>query len=88
MANIKSVEKDIYRSRKRNEANSKRRARLRTLYKNFIKSAEAGNVDEAREDYRKFTKAIDTAAGKGLVKKNNASRKKSRLAKRLAKITA
>jgi len=88
LANIKASEKDIRRIRKRNEINSQRRSELRTLYKKVVKSIDTGSKDIAVESFRLYTKAMDTAARKGLIKKTNASRHKSRLALRINKISA
>jgi len=44
---------------------------------------EAGNLDEAREAVRMATSALDRAAEKGIIHKNNAARRKSRLAQAL-----
>jgi small subunit ribosomal protein S20 len=44
---------------------------------------EAGKFDEAREAVRVATSALDKAAEKGIIHKNNASRRKSRLAQAL-----
>jgi small subunit ribosomal protein S20 len=45
---------------------------------------EAGNVEEAREATNVAVMALDKAAEKGILHKNNAARRKSRLMKRLA----
>jgi small subunit ribosomal protein S20 len=45
---------------------------------------EAGNVEEAREATMVAVMALDKAAEKGILHKNNAARRKSRLMKRLA----
>jgi small subunit ribosomal protein S20 len=44
----------------------------------------AEDLDEARETTLKAVKALDKAAEKGVIHKNNASRRKSRLMKQLA----
>ncbi len=88
MANIKSVERDVHRSRKKNIANSKKRSELRTAYKKLQKNLADKNIDESQETYRMYTKLLDTAARKGLIKKNMASRHKSRLALQINKLKA
>jgi len=45
---------------------------------------ETGNVEEAREATMEAVKALDKAAEKGILHRNNAARRKSRLMKRLA----
>ena len=84
MANIKSAIK-------RNRQNEKRRLRNRVYRgeaRKFIRDARASmveeNLDNAREATFKAVKALDKAAEKGVIHKNNASRRKSRLMKQLA----
>lgn len=75
------------RSERLREANSRRRSALRTVYKKIVKNIEKGEREQAQENYHIYTKMIDTAARKNLVKANKASRHKSRLAKRINKMT-
>ena len=44
---------------------------------------EAGNLDEARDAVRVAISALDRAAERGIIHKNNAARRKSRLAQAL-----
>lgn len=84
MANIKSAIK-------RNKQNEKRRIRNRiyrgkarkTIKKARLAMAE-GNLEEARMLAREAVRALDKAAEKGIIHKNNAARRKSRLMKQLA----
>jgi small subunit ribosomal protein S20 len=78
-------------AKKRNRQNQKRRLRNRTFRgraRTSVKKArlamEAGNVEEAREATMEAVKALDKAAEKGILHRNNAARRKSRLMKRLA----
>ena len=78
MANIKSQKKRILTNAKAYERNKAVRAELRTR----VKSAEAvGDVDS--EATRAAIARIDRAAAKGVIHKNTAARKKSRLMKQL-----
>lgn len=84
MANLKSAIK-------RNRQNKKRRLRNRVYRgqaRSYIRDARAAmlaeDLDEARESTLKAVKALDKAAEKGVIHKNNASRRKSRLMKQLA----
>ncbi|MEN8172004.1 MAG: 30S ribosomal protein S20 [Chloroflexota bacterium] len=86
MANIKSAIK-------RNRQNEKRRLHNRVYRgtaRNFVRDArlaiESGDVDAAREATMKAVSALDKAASKGVIHKNNASRRKGRLMKQLAAI--
>ena len=76
---------------KRNRQNQKRRIRnrifrgsARTSVKKARLAIEAGKVKEARQATMAAIQALDKAAGKGILHKNNASRRKSRLMKQLA----
>ncbi len=84
MANIKS-------QIKRNKQNEKRRVRNRVYAgraRTFIRKAqlaiEDGSQEQAAEATRLAISALDKAAEKGILHKNNAARRKSRLMKRLA----
>jgi len=78
MPNIKSATKRMELSRKWNEANRRKRARLRTAIKR-VRAAES--VDQGRELLRDATVLIDRAANKRLMSPNKAARLKSRLSK-------
>lgn len=83
MANIKS---QIKRNRQNEAArlrNKGERSRLRTMTKRFENSVDSGDKEAAEAGYRDLTKALDQAAAKGIIHKNKAAKKKSRLAKRL-----
>jgi small subunit ribosomal protein S20 len=86
LANIKSAIK-------RNRQNEKLRLHnriYRGTARNFVRNArlaiESGDVDVAREATLKAVSALDQAASKGIIHKNNASRRKGRLMKQLATI--
>ena len=86
MANIKSAIK-------RNKQNEKRRLRNRIYVgraRTFVKKArteiEGGDVAAARQATIEAISALDKAAEKGILHKNNAARRKSRLMKHLAKL--
>ena len=55
----------------------------RTAVKKFEQALESGNVEEAKALFSEATKKIDQACTKGVLVKNTAARKKSRLAKKL-----
>lgn len=86
MANIKS-------QIKRNRQNEKRRLRNRTARGgaraavNLARAAFEANSPETKETVIKAISALDKAAQKGVVHKNNAARRKGRLMKRLASFT-
>lgn len=78
--------KDMRQNVKRRARNRAAMSRLRTQIKKFIKAAEAGNTETAREELRLAIKALDQTAAKGIIKKQTAARRKSRLTRRLNKL--
>jgi small subunit ribosomal protein S20 len=78
-------------SQKRERQNKKHRARnrtykstARTTIKKAFEVIESGNLEEAKEATLEAVKALDKAAAKGAIHRNNASRRKGRLMTRLA----
>ena len=84
MANIKSQKKRILTNAKAAERNRSVRSELKTRVKNAVKAADTG-AEDAGDQARLAIKKIDKAAAKGIMHKNTAARRKSRLAKRLAR---
>lgn len=84
MANIKSQKKRILTNAKAAERNRSVRSELKTRVKNAVKAADTG-AEDAGDQARMAIKKIDKAAAKGIMHKNTAARRKSRLAKRLAR---
>ncbi|HBM91341.1 MAG TPA: 30S ribosomal protein S20 [Rhodospirillaceae bacterium] len=85
MANHKSAAKRARQSVKRNELNRSRRAKVRTLVKAVEKTVEAGDVKTATTALRSAESALARAAGRGTLHKKTASRKTSRLVRRVKK---
>jgi len=85
MANIKSQKKRNRQNEAARLRNRSMRAELKTRARNAIEAAEAGDADAADTALRDAQKRIDMAASKGLLHKSTASRRKSRLAKQVAK---
>lgn len=86
MANIKQQQKRNRQNEKRREKNSQVKSTIRTAAKKVIKTIESKDgkdLDKIQESYLSFSKTIDAAAGKGIIKKNTAARKKMRLAKKV-----
>jgi len=82
MPNKKSAKKELRKSVKREIANVKVKNVMKTAIKKSVKKVHA--VDKSvKDDFATVMKNIDKAAKKGVIKKNTASRKKSRLAKKL-----
>jgi small subunit ribosomal protein S20 len=78
LPNIKSAKKWVRASEKRRKRNLGVKTRLKTIYK---RAAAAGAAPAAAVA---AASAFDKAAARGIIHKNKASRKKSRLAKRAA----
>lgn len=81
MANTKSAIKDIKVSAKRHARNQAVRSATRTYVKKARVSI-AQNPAESAEALRQAVSALDRAAKKGVIHRNNAARRKSRLMKR------
>ncbi|HHS97407.1 MAG TPA: 30S ribosomal protein S20 [Chloroflexi bacterium] len=79
MANTKSAIKNIRKNQKRRLRNRMYRSRAKTAIKKARRLIEAGQLEEAREAIRVAYKALDKAAEKGIIHKNNAARRKARL---------
>jgi small subunit ribosomal protein S20 len=87
MANIKSQIKRNRQNEARRLRNKAVSSELKTRIKNAVKAAETG-AEGSAESARVAQKRIDMAAAKGVIHKNAAARKKSRLAKRIAKASS
>lgn len=83
MANIKSQIKRNRQALVRRERNKSTRSRLKTLTRRFLEAVESGDESGTEDAYRTVTRELDKAASKGVIHKNTAANKKSRLAKRL-----
>jgi small subunit ribosomal protein S20 len=87
MANIKSQKKRNLTNARRQEKNKAVRSELKTRIKTADRSAVEGG-DTTDEQVRRAVKALDTAAAKGVIHKNQAANRKSKLMKRVAKAQA
>ena len=84
--NIKSAKKRVLVAEARNARNKAEKSALKTAIKKFEAAAVDGDRTEAEGTYKVAVKAIDKAAAKGLMHKNNAAHKKSALTLKLNKI--
>ncbi|WP_031513227.1 30S ribosomal protein S20 [Desulfofalx alkaliphila] len=82
MPNIKSAEKRVRVTRKRTMRNTRIKSALRTIIRRFDESLTKANTEEAKLALQKALRALDKAVTKGVIHKNTAARKKSRLTKR------
>ena len=83
MPNIKSAMKRVKVIEKKTMRNNMIKSGYRTAVKKFEQALESGNVEEAKALFSEATKKIDQACTKGVLVKNTAARKKSRLSKKL-----
>jgi len=80
VANIKSQKKRILTNAKSADRNKAVKSELRTRVKNALATAGTETNDE---DLRLALKRLDMAAAKGIIHKNQAARRKSRLMRRI-----
>lgn len=81
MANTKSAKKRILTNERRRLRNQMYRSRAKTMVKKAEQTISTGEPDEAA--IREAISTLDRAANKGIIHKNNAARRKSRLMKKL-----
>ena len=84
MANTRSAIKRIRQNQKRRLRNRHFRGRARTNIKQARQAISTEDMETARTKTMEAVRSLDKAAAKGVVHKNNASRRKSRLMKQLA----
>ncbi|CEH29592.1 MULTISPECIES: 30S ribosomal protein S20 [Aneurinibacillus] len=88
MPNIKSAIKRTKTIEKRRAHRAAQKSTLRTAIKGVEVAVAAGNVEAAKTALQAASKHLDKAVTKGLIHKNAASRKKSRLAKKVNGLSA
>jgi len=79
MANSAGSKKRARQAVKRNKHNSQIRAKVRTFIKKVSYAIDAGDKKEASSGFTEMQKNVDQAVSKGLMHKNQAARKKSRI---------
>ncbi len=85
MPNKKSAEKRVRQNERRRERNRSKRAAMRTAMKTVRVAAEAGETEGLDSKLQLAQSKLAKAAKTNLVKKRNAARRTSRLAKAVAK---
>jgi small subunit ribosomal protein S20 len=83
LANTKSAIKNIRSSERKRRINQVHRSKVRTYIKKTRKLIATGQLDEAEVAIQQAVSALDKAAQKGIIHKNNAARRKARLMKQL-----
>ncbi|MBA3677983.1 MAG: 30S ribosomal protein S20 [Sphingosinicella sp.] len=84
MANTPQAKKRIRRNDRRAEINGARVSRIRTFVKQLETALAAGDKDQAKAAMQKVQPEVARGVAKGVIHKNTASRKISRLVKRVA----
>ncbi|EPH06960.1 30S ribosomal protein S20 [Propionibacterium sp. oral taxon 192 str. F0372] len=84
MANIKSQKKRILTNAKATARNKAVKSELRTHIRKFREAAAAGDVEKAQEYARIANRALDKAASKGVIHRNQAANRKSAISIRAA----
>ena len=87
MANIKSQIKRNRQNERRRLRNKAARSEIKTRVKSAVTAAEAG-AETSTDSLRLAVKRLDMAAAKGVIHKNQAANRKSRLMKRIARLSS
>jgi small subunit ribosomal protein S20 len=86
MANTTSAKKAARKIVRRTVVNKNRRSRMRSFVRNVEEAIKAGDGTTAASALKQAEPEIMRAAGKGVIHKNTASRKVSRLSAQVAKL--
>jgi small subunit ribosomal protein S20 len=86
MPNTKSAERRMRNSARKRLHNRSIKSRLHSLERTYSQLLNAGKKEDAVKAFRDISSAFDKAAKSGVVHRSQASRKKSRLAARLARV--
>jgi small subunit ribosomal protein S20 len=82
--NIKSVKKDVIRSRRRQMRNQATKSRIKTFVKKTNAAIATGDAEAINKVLFETASVVDKAAKRGIIHKNAAARRKSRLMRRAA----
>ena len=88
MANNPGAKKAIRKIERRTEVNRARRSRVRTFLRRFEDAVKGGDAEAAKGAFVEAQSELMRAVSKGVVHKNTGSRKVSRLAAQLKKLSA
>ncbi|MGE5396531.1 MAG: 30S ribosomal protein S20 [Chitinophagales bacterium] len=83
MAKSKTPAKRVLTAEKSRERNIAKKSAMKTEVKKFEAAIAEKNIDNAENIFVSAASIIDKNAGKGIIHKNKAARKKSQLAKKL-----
>ena len=88
MANTRSAKKSVRKIARRTEVNKARRSRIRTYIRKVEEAVAGGDKDAANAALKAAQPEIMRAVTKGVMKKNTAARKVSRLSKSVSNVSA
>lgn len=86
MANHKSAEKRIRQTKKRTERNRYYKTRIKNITRSLLEAIDAKEITKAQEVMKQINKTFHSYVSKGILTKNVAARKVSRLNARLKKV--
>ncbi|MFO7897600.1 MAG: 30S ribosomal protein S20 [Planctomycetota bacterium] len=84
MPHSKSAKKRARQNEQSRRSNKSQRSALRTQLKKVARAVEAGQRETAEAELGKAIRMLDKAAGKGLIHRNQAARRKARLSAKVA----
>ena len=87
MPQRRAAQKSLRADKTRRERNLAIKRKVKAAVKQFLKTLEAKNLEEAKKRLQAVYTALDKAVSKKYIHKNKASRKKSRLTKKLNALT-
>ena len=85
MANTQSAKKRIRQNQKRRALNRWRLRTMRSAIKSFNQAVAEGDLEKAAETFRVASAVVDKTAQKGVIHRNQAARRKSRMSAHLKK---
>ena len=88
MANSAQARKRARQAVTRRDHNMSLRSRMRTYIKHVLAAIKLGDSAKAKQAYQDAVPVIDTMVSKGIIHKNQAARKKSRLSSHVKKLSA
>ena len=88
MANIKSAKKRVRQTKRRTRVTRRRVGRIRTMLRQVEEAIAGGDREKATAAFRAAEPALMSGVGKGIVHRNTAARRLSRLSARIKALAA
>ena len=86
MPQTRSAKKHLRQTEKRTQRNKAYKSRIKTVIRKVRQAVDEGRAEDARLSYREATSLLDKAVEKGILHKNNAGHRKSRLTLQVNKL--